>query len=131
LERHAKFLKRRLEIFALYRKLLDGIEGIGFRPIAQWATLSPWLFSITVDPDEFGQTRDELMATLAEHKIDSRPFFVPVHKLPPFREEAERRKTHLPLTDRLCDCGVNLPTYATMTGDQVERIAMVIRSMVR
>jgi perosamine synthetase len=131
LERRADFLKRRLEIFTLYRRLLDGIDGIGFRPVAQWATLSPWLFPITVDPEEFGHTREGLMATLADHKIDSRPFFVPVHRLPPFREEAQRRKTDLPLTDRLCERGLNLPTYTKMTDDQVEQIATVIKGMIR
>jgi perosamine synthetase len=129
LERHEQFLKRRTEIFRLYHELLKDTPGIGFRPIAHWATLSPWLFSITVDPEGFGHTREQLMATLAQHKIDSRPFFIPIHRLPPFRESAERRKTHLALTDRLCGRGVNLPTYTTMTDDQVLRVTSVIKKM--
>jgi perosamine synthetase len=131
LERHTEFLKRRREIFDLYHALLSSTSGIGFRPVAQWATLSPWLFSITVDPEEFGHTRQDVMATLAQHRIESRPFFIPVHTLPPFRESAERRKTHLPLTDFLCSSGVNLPTYTTMTDGQIERVATVIKSMAR
>ena len=131
LERHAEFLKRRAEISALYSELLGGIPGIGFRPVAQWATLSPWLFSITVNPEKFGHTRDELMASLANHKIKSRPFFVPVHRLPPFRESAQRRRTTLPLTDRLCGQGVNLPTYTRMSDAQVERVVSVIKAMAR
>jgi perosamine synthetase len=129
LERRGQLLKRRTEIFRLYHDLLKGTPGIGFRPVAQWATLSPWLFSITVHPEDFGHTREQLTATLAQHNIDSRPFFIPVHTLPPFRELAERRKTQLALTDRLCGRGVNLPTYTTMTDDQVERVAAVIKKM--
>jgi perosamine synthetase len=131
LERHEEFLARRLEIFALYHDLLADIAGLSFRPVAQWATLSPWLFSITVDPDEFGCTRDEVIARLGEQNIESRPFFVPLHMLPPFREGAERRKSHLSFTEELCGRGVNLPTYTKMTDGQVEQVASVINAMVR
>jgi perosamine synthetase len=131
IERHEEFLTRRAEIFRLYRELLKDMPGIGFRPVAQWAGLSPWLFSITVDPKEFGHTREEVMVRLNQHSIESRPFFIPVHTLPPFREAAERRKTHLPFTDQLCGRGINLPTYTMMTDGQVEAVARVIKGMVR
>jgi perosamine synthetase len=84
-----------------------------------------------VDSKEFGHTREELMANLARNKIDSRPFFIPVHRLPPFREGSRKRGEHLPLTDDLCGRGVNLPTYTTMADGQVERVAKVITSMAR
>jgi perosamine synthetase len=131
IERHEAFLARRAAIFSLYHDVLRGTPGIGFRPVAPWATLSPWLFSITVDPDEFGHSRDQVMAGLAEQKIDSRPFFIPVHTLPPFRESAGRRNAHCPVTDRLCRSGINLPTYTTMTDGQVEAVAKSIKAMVR
>ena len=131
MERHEAFLKRRIDIFRIYGEILKGTAGIGLRPVAPWATPSPWLFSITVDSKEFGHTREELMANLARNKIDSRPFFIPVHRLPPFREGSRKRGEHLPLTDDLCGRGVNLPTYTTMADAQVERVAKVITSMAR
>jgi perosamine synthetase len=131
IERHEQFLKRRADIFGIYQDCLRGTPGIEFRPVAEWATLSPWLFSVTVDPDAFGHTRDELIAGLAEQGIDSRPFFVPVHRLPAYREAAQRRYTHCPLTDRLCAAGINLPTYTSMTDSQIERVAKSIKTMAR
>ncbi len=129
IERAAAFLQRRAEIFRCYEERLQGTPGIGFRPVAPWATLSPWLFSITVDPAKYGHTREEMMAELAKQGIDSRPFFIPVHTLPPFSAGARRRGTVLPLTDRLCGAGVNLPTYTTMTDEAVARVAAVITSL--
>jgi perosamine synthetase len=131
IERHEQFLRRRADIFRRYQALLQGTPGIGIRPVAPWATLSPWLFSITVDAAEFGHTREQLMERLAQHKIESRPFFIPVHGLPPFRESSRRRNTSCPVTDQLCGAGVNLPTYTTMTDDHVTRVVEVIRGMVR
>jgi perosamine synthetase len=131
MERHEAFIKRRTEIFRLYREILKSAPGIVFRPVASWATLSPWLCSITIDPKEFGHTREQVMETLAKNQIDSRPFFIPVHSLPPFRETSQKRGEHLPVTDRLCGLGINLPTYTTMTDAQVERVAKVITGMAR
>jgi perosamine synthetase len=131
IERHEQFLQRRRDIFRRYHDLLDGVPGIGFRPVAPWATLSPWLFSITIEPDAFGATRERVMAKLAAEKIESRPFFIPVHGLPPFSEETRKRNTQCPVTDRLCSIGINLPTYTTMTDDDVERVAQVIRGMAK
>jgi perosamine synthetase len=131
MERRQQFLQRRADIFSRYHELLNGVPGIGIRPVARWATLSPWLFSITVDPDAFGATREQLMDKLAAEKIESRPFFIPVHTLPPFLASARQRNTHCPVTDRLCSAGINLPTYTTMTDSHVERVAGVIKAMVR
>lgn len=131
IERHEALMERRKRIFQLYCEALQNTPGIGIRPVAPWATLSPWLFSITVDPDEFGHTREQLMATLAQHKIDSRPFFIPVHTLPPYHDDPERPALHLPNTEYLCNSGVNLPTYTTMTDSQIERVCEVITQMVK
>jgi perosamine synthetase len=131
MERHEMFMQRRADIFRRYQELLEGTPGIRCRPVAPWATLSPWLFSVTVDADAFGWTRDQLMEKLSEHKIESRPFFIPVHSLPPFAESSRQRSTQCPITDRLCGAGVNLPTYTTMTDGHIERVAEVIRSMAR
>jgi perosamine synthetase len=131
IERHEQFLKRRAEIFTLYQKLLKDTPGIGFRPVAEWATLSPWLFSIVVDPDEFGHSREQVMAALAEQNIESRPFFIPVHRLPAFVGSTGRGDAQFPVTERLCALGINLPTYTGMTDSQVERVAAVVNAMVK
>jgi|SRR5689334_16014530 len=131
MERHRHFLERRAAIFRAYHELLKDVPGVGFRPVAPWATLSPWLFSITVDPAEFGSTREQLMAKLASEQIESRPFFIPVHSLPPFSDGSRRRNTRCPATDRLCGMGINLPTYTTMTDGEIERVAAAIKSVAR
>ena len=127
LERRQQLMARRHRIFALYRELLANTPGIGFQPVAPWAEVSPWLFSVTVDEKEFGLGRDQLAQKLSEAKIDTRPFFMSLHRLPPFREGAKRRGEHLPVTDSISARGLNLPTYTTMTDGDVQRIAEVIK----
>jgi perosamine synthetase len=129
LERREIIMRRRMEIYARYRQLLEGVPGLGFQPVAQWAQISPWLFSITIDAQRYGRTRDQVMAGLTNQGIDSRPFFVAVHTLPPFREESQQRREHLPITDELANAGLNLPTFSTMTDEEVQRVADALRNM--
>ncbi len=131
LERREALVRRRLDIYDRYRALLEGIPGVGFQPVAPWATVSPWLYCITIDPERYGRTRAELMATLAERRVDSRPFFIALHRLPPFREASRRRNEHLPVTDRLSGRGMNIPTYPGMTDADVRRVADLVRGGAR
>jgi perosamine synthetase len=128
MERRHNIVGRRREIFDKYTKLLSGVSGISFQPIAHWAQPALWLFCITVDESEYGQSRDELATLLASENIDTRPFFVPLHTLPPFREESRIRNEHLPVTDRLAATGMNLPTYNGLLDSDIERIAEVIHN---
>ena len=104
---------------------------MGFQPKADWAEPAPWLFCITVDADEYGATRDELARALAAEGIDSRPFFVPLHTLPPFRTEASHRGAELPVTMTVANTGLNLPTYNELAPADVRRVAAVIRESAR
>jgi perosamine synthetase len=126
LERRDAIVSRRDEIFALYRKLLEKVPGIGFQTVADWARPCPWLFCIAIDESRFGCSRDDVMAELARLGVDSRPFFVPLHTLPPFRESSRSRGDLLPVTERLGSSGISLPTYSTMTDEDVHKVAECI-----
>lgn len=131
LERRDKIIGRRRELYARYSQLLRDVPGIGFQPVAEWAEVAPWLFCITVDEDVYGRTRDELIQHLSTHGVETRPFFLALHRLPPFREESLRRGERLPCTDRLSGQGMNLPTYSALGDDDQEAIAEIIRGFVR
>ena len=67
------------------------------------------------------------MAYLKENGVDSRPFFIPLHTLPPFRQESARRKETLPATERISSAGFNLPTHADLTESDLDYICSIIR----
>jgi len=131
LERSDLIINARSNVFALYRDFLEGIEGLQMQPCASWAKPAPWLFSILVNEQEFGKSRDELALILKEQGIETRPFFVPLHKLPPYREKSLQRGEVLPETDRLASEGLNLPTYNKLRREDISRITDLIRSIKR
>lgn len=127
IERAETILRRRREIFSLYRQELADVPGVGHQPVATWAEPAPWLFSVTIDGAAFGRTRDELADALSAEGIETRPFFLPLHRLPPFVEESRRRGEILPVTDRLSAEGINLPTHTRMTDGDVLEVAEAVR----
>jgi perosamine synthetase len=125
LERADALIAARDLRFSWYQRALDGVPGIGFQPVAPWARRAPWLFCITVDPVAFGLTRDELAAALDRAGIETRPFFVPIHELPPYA--AFRPSFPLPVTERLARTGMNLPTGSSISEADVTRVTAIIR----
>lgn len=128
LERRKEIFEKRNAIFHHYTESLQGIRGIGFQPCAAWAKIAPWMYSITIQPREFGGTRDDVMAALKEAGIDSRPFFHPLHKLPPFAKSALKQNQPLELTNQLGATGLMLPTYNHLAFEDIDRIVGVIRN---
>jgi perosamine synthetase len=127
LERRESLIARRREVFALYRELLDGIPGVEFQPRAEWAEPTPWLFSVLIDERRYGKNRDELAEALSVDGIETRPFFIPLHTLPPFREASGRRDEDLPVTDDLGARGLNLPTHTQLGDQEVEFVVAAVR----
>lgn len=127
LDRREELLSARHRIADLYRAGLHGARGVGEQPVADWATWTPWLYSVVIDADEYGCDRDAVMSMLGEVGIDTRPFFLPVHTLPPYVELAERQRVDLPHTMRIASAGFNLPLFPTMTNGDVDRVVAVLR----
>jgi perosamine synthetase len=124
LERFDEIVLARQRVFDGYRARLSGIDGIGFQPVADWAEPAPWLFCITVDASAFGRTRDQLMLELDGAGIETRPFFEPLHRLPPYAAQAD---IELPVTLDLAASGMNLPTFAALGEADLDRVALAIR----
>jgi perosamine synthetase len=122
LERCEHLVGRRRDIYRLYRELFDGLPGIEMQPVSRSVVLSPWLFCILVDEEEYGHSRDELARRLSEVGVETRPFFIPLHRLPPFQKASLARGDNLPITDELASRGMNLPTYSSMTDREVKRV---------
>lgn len=126
LERREYFLAARRAIYARYTERLSGLEGIALQKEVEGTERSPWLYCIIVGPG-FGMDRDGLMQRLREAGIETRPFFPPVHLLPPYKNTG-RTNLDLPITNLLAASGLNLPTYVGMSLESVDLICDEIAS---
>ena len=125
MERIEEFIARKRAIATLYNKLLGGMPGIILPPEEAWAKNVYWMYSILIG-DAFGLSRDALMAHLKTRGIDSRPFFHPIHIMPPYVTGQS-----LPISELLSRQGINLPSSVTVTDHDIHRVVHAIQEAVR
>ena len=117
MERVDKFLRRRHEIGERYIAQLGNLAGLVMPPRQQWAKTIYWIFSMLVDSDEAGITRDELSEQLHQRGIETRPLFYPLHEQPPYKS-TER----FPVASRLSDQGISLPSGNDISDAEIDRV---------
>jgi perosamine synthetase len=69
--------------------------------------------------------RDEVIPSLARRGIDARPVVYPVHQLPPYAPSAAGEE--FPVAERVARDGINLPTWAGLTRDDVQYVCEQLR----
>ena len=78
-----------------------------------------WMEAIRIGP-EFGTSRDGLREALAARGIETRTFFIPVHRQPIYF--AQFRDASFPVADALCESGLYLPTSEVLDEADVDWI---------
>ena len=123
LERVGEFIRRKRHIAELYSAHLNDLPGVQLPAQRQGCTNVYWMYSILVQPP-YALSRDELIASLRTRGIDSRPFFHPLDTLPHYHSGQVR-----PVAEHLSLCGINLPSFPSLTDEQVAYVAATIREL--
>jgi len=109
-----------------YRARLAGVKGIKLAPIQDNVKTNYSYFPVVFE-DDFGLTRDEVAAKLAEENIFARKYFYPlVNDFECYKNEYSSQDT--PVAKYLADRVLTLPLYADLTVEDVDRICAVILS---
>ncbi|MBI4355794.1 MAG: DegT/DnrJ/EryC1/StrS family aminotransferase [Candidatus Omnitrophica bacterium] len=124
-ERLRQLLTLRRRHARRYARGLAGVPHLTLPSSAAWADHVYWMYAVLVHPQS-GFSRDRFMRALAREGIETRPFFPPVHRQPPYR--TNRR---LPVVEAVCARGVTLPSGATLTEGEIDRVCRVIRRLLR
>lgn len=122
LKRIEIILAKKRQIAAWYSERLAKVEEIEIHPAGETNAESIyWMYSVLL-PD--GKARQSVINALATRKIDTRPFFLPMSSLPPFCENAGGVR---PVSLELSHRGLNLPSGALLSEDEVDYVCDAIR----
>ncbi|QAT40522.1 LegC family aminotransferase [Clostridium sp. JN-9] len=111
----------------LYNKLLKDVKGVTLPVEKENVKNVNWLYSAVIE-DDYPLTRDELIFKLKQYGIQSRPFFMPIHHMPPYRE---CRHGDMSKTDELARKGINLPSSIGLKEEEIEKICRVLSNATR
>jgi pyridoxal phosphate-dependent aminotransferase EpsN len=116
----------RRAIFKRYEAALGALAGISFMPEADFGRSNRWLTALTIDPAEFGRSASDVMGVLAEHNIESRPVWKPMHMQPVF---ANAPHTGGAVSERLFEQGLCLPSGSALRPDQQDRVIELVAGL--
>jgi perosamine synthetase len=123
-ERFDEFIAARRVIADLYQAAFSETPGITVVREQSWAKSNYWLSTVTLDPQLYPVSPNQLVGRMAESGIEVRRPFVPNHLLPPYRED--RAFGDMVIATDLYETGLNLPSSAWMKPEQVEHVAQTL-----
>ena len=114
--------------FEYYRETLGGLPGVTFMPHAACGRPNYWLTCITIRPEAFGATREDVRRALEAENIEARPVWKPLHLQPVF---AGCRVRGGAVAEDIFTSGLCLPSGSSLTMEDLQRICGIIRRICR
>ena len=112
------FIKRKKESVAFYKRELAGVGDIRFQKELPAVETNGWLFTIQTDKQK------QLLDHLNANKILSRRFWMPMNKLPMYRDCVYVQKKDT--SDYIYNTCLSIPSSTSITDDE---LAIVIREI--
>jgi dTDP-4-amino-4,6-dideoxygalactose transaminase len=119
---------RRRANFEFYREALSGQAGIDFMPEIEGGRSTRWLTCLTVDPEAFGATREDIRLHLESVNIEARPVWKPMHLQPVYRD---LRVAGGAVGEYLFEYGLCLPSGSNLTEEDRARVVRALLSTPR
>jgi perosamine synthetase len=116
-----EYVTRRRTNAERYNKRLAGQRGITTPAEKPWAVNSYWMYSILIE-DDFGLPRDQVMDELSKRGIDTRTFFVSMHRQAALRDLGCDVSGSFPHAEHIESRGLYLPSGSGLSEEQIERV---------
>ncbi|MEK3720831.1 DegT/DnrJ/EryC1/StrS family aminotransferase [Paenibacillus sp. FSL H8-0034] len=113
-------IEQRIRIAGLYKDQLQSCPALTMPVQKDWAKNVYWLFSVLLN-DVTEAQRDELIERLVRLGIETRPFFHPMHALPPYQHLQPH--SEFPVANRISSQGINLPSSGNLTDEEIHFIS--------
>lgn len=128
-EKANMLIEKKRHIARLYHDNLKGIEGLKLPSEEKWAKSVYWMYSILVE-DGFGLAKDEFKAELLKEGIETRSFFIPMHKQPVIKKMGlANKKKKYPVSDYISEHGLYLPTGLALKDSDVAFVCEKIKKI--
>lgn len=120
-----RIIAKRHQVYEAYATRLAGMTGVTlqmFRPEVQPVV---WAIAVRLDPEVFPQGRDTILSQLLEVGIETRPGFYSPSQLEYFNCPP------LVTCDALAASVISLPSYPTLTEEEIEHICLQLKKLSR
>lgn len=109
-----------------YSMALADLPGIVFMPEASYGEPNHWMTCITIDPVQFGASREAVRLALERENIESLPVWKPLHLQPVF---AGCRAVGGQVSEKIFEEGLCLPSGSNLAPDDRARVVDIVRKV--
>jgi perosamine synthetase len=121
--RREELQAKRWEIYNTYDNYFNERDELQIQTKLHDRSRSPWLYPVLIS-NQSHSNREEVMSRLEEMGIETRPFFIPIHEMPPYK--SFRPRLSMEVTHHLASRGFNLPTFPELKKQEMLKIANVL-----
>lgn len=129
-ERMGAIVARKRAIAARYTERLAQVPGLCLPVEEPWARSVYWVYGLVLD-EHVELDAPGLAGRLKDRGIETRPFFLGMHQQPVFQRMGLFRGESYPITERLAQRGLYLPSGLTLRDEQIDQVAAAVRECLR
>ncbi len=121
-------LRARRRNAAIFTRGLQGLPGLETPRVAQGILPAFNLFTVQIDAEKMGISRDDLQKALAARGVESSVHYpVPLHRQPIF--QGKGTDAEFPVSARLARTVLSLPVHPHLTKEDLQRIVRAVRAV--
>ncbi|WP_353093811.1 LegC family aminotransferase [Tissierella praeacuta] len=128
LEQLEDYVKIKTENYNLYKREIDKLEGLSILEFNKNTRSNHWFYSLLIDKEEYGLSRDELLKKLNENKIQTRPIWGLIHEQKPYRKNQSYR---IEKASYYIERILNIPCSTSLAKEDVKYICNVLKELER
>jgi len=131
-ERLGELMQRKRQAFHWYHERLCDLPGMRLNDPGLGVEASYWMVSLVWE-ESYGIGKKQVRDALAMHGIDTRPFFSPLSSLKAYANtpSAQGCQQRNPVSYRLRDNGINLPSNLMLEEKEVDAVCKALLSLFR
>lgn len=120
---------RRMKLFQQYIQKLKTTEGIILPDIGKNVHFNYQYFTIRIEKEKFGISRDEMYDRFKQFNVFTRKYFFPLcSEYPCYRDLLSASKTNLPVANKIVDEVLCLPLYGALSAQEIGKICEILKS---
>ena len=127
-ERFDRIVEKKRWMGRRYTKLLDGHPMLQLPVEKPWARSVYWMYG-TVLSEDSGMNATEFASRLKALGVDTRPFFAGMHNQPVLQKMGLFAGEQYPVTDRIEQQGLYLPSGLTLTEEQIQFVCDAVKEV--
>lgn len=121
MEQLPDFIQRKKEIIAFYKNELSGVGDISFQEVKEEVNPNWWMPTLKTNHQR------EILKVLNDHKMQSRPFWVPMNQLRMFKDDLYYHKNDR--SDYIYKHCLSIPCSTNITHEQLTGVVEKIKSL--